>query len=57
LYEGNGSGLVGPGRALSMSYFVKDGGEEPELAGIYLIGPTGRRSGSAYAWRTSSAIM
>ncbi|WP_294261822.1 AraD1 family protein [uncultured Sphingomonas sp.] len=40
-YKGDGSQLVGPGEALSMPGFAKDGGEEPELAGIYLIGPDG----------------
>ncbi|HCB75607.1 MAG TPA: FAH family protein [Sphingomonas bacterium] len=40
-YKGDGSQLVGPGEALSMPSFAKDGGEEPELAGIYLIGPDG----------------
>ena len=40
-YKGDGSGLVGPGQPLSMPDFAKDGGEEPELAGIYLIGPNG----------------
>ena len=36
-YKGDGSQLVGPGEALTMPSFAKDGGEEPELAGIYLI--------------------
>jgi hypothetical protein len=40
-YKGNGSGLVGPGQPLTMPAFAQDGGEEPELAGIYLIGPNG----------------
>ncbi len=40
-YKGDGSGLVGPGDALTMPDFARDGGEEPELAGIYLIGPDG----------------
>jgi len=40
-YKGDGSQLVGPGDALTMPHFAKDGGEEPELAGIYLIGPDG----------------
>ena len=40
-YKGDGSGLVGPGRPLTMPDFALDGGEEPELAGIYLIGPDG----------------
>lgn len=40
-YKGDGSGLVAPGAALTMPAFAQDGGEEPELAGIYLIGPDG----------------
>ncbi len=40
-YKGDGSQLVGPGDALEMPAFAQDGGEEPELAGIYLIGPDG----------------
>jgi len=40
-YKGNGAQLVAPGAALTMPAFAQDGGEEPELAGIYLIGPDG----------------
>jgi hypothetical protein len=40
-FKGDGSGLVGPGGALTSPAFAQDGGEEPELAGIYLIGPDG----------------
>ena len=40
-YKGDGSQLVGPGQPLAMPAFAQDGGEEPELAGIYLIGPDG----------------
>ena len=40
-YKGDGSGLIGPGEPLTMPDFAEDGGEEPELAGIYLIGPDG----------------
>jgi hypothetical protein len=40
-WKGDGSQLVGPGQPLAMPAFAKDGGEEPELAGIYLIGPDG----------------
>nr|NUR37432.1 FAH family protein [Sphingomonas sp.] len=38
-YKGDGSQLVPPGQPLAMPSFAQDGGEEPELAGIYLIGP------------------
>jgi len=41
-YKGDGTQLVGPGEALTMPGFAQDGGEEPELAGIYLIGPDGQ---------------
>ncbi|MBO9519360.1 MAG: FAH family protein [Porphyrobacter sp.] len=40
-YKGNGTHLVGPAKPLMMPSFARDGGEEPELAGIYLIGPDG----------------
>jgi len=40
-YKGDGSQIIGPGDSLSMPQFAQDGGEEPELAGIYLIGPDG----------------
>jgi hypothetical protein len=40
-YKGDGSQLVAPGQPLAMPDFAADGGEEPELAGIYLIGPDG----------------
>lgn len=40
-YKGNGFGLVGPGQPLTSPSFAKDGGEEPELAGIYVIGDDG----------------
>ena len=38
-YKGDGSQLVGPGDPLLIPSYAQDGGEEPELAGIYLIGP------------------
>lgn len=40
-YKGDGLQIVAPGEPLSMPHFAQDGGEEPELAGIYLIGPDG----------------
>jgi hypothetical protein len=40
-YKGNGVQLVGPEIPLEMPAFAQDGGEEPELAGIYLNGPDG----------------
>ncbi|MDE1917908.1 MAG: FAH family protein [Sphingomonadales bacterium] len=40
-YKGNGTGIVAPGQPFAMPAFAQDGGEEPELAGIYLIGRDG----------------
>ena len=40
-YKGNGHAAVAPGTALTAPGFAEDGGEEPEIAGIYLIGPDG----------------
>ncbi|MCA1196965.1 FAH family protein [Sphingomonas sp. R647] len=40
-YKGDGAHLVGISAPLTMPAFAQDGGEEPELAGIYLIGPDG----------------
>jgi len=40
-YKGNGTCAVAPGAALVSPGFAEDGGEEPEIAGIYLIGPDG----------------
>lgn len=40
-YKGDGQQLVGPGQPLTSPSFAKDGGEEPEIAGVYLIGPDG----------------
>jgi hypothetical protein len=40
-YKGDGTHLAGPGEPLTRPRFASDGGEEPELAGVYLIGPDG----------------
>lgn len=40
-YKGNGTQAVAPGAALVSPAFARDGGEEPEIAGIYVIGPDG----------------
>ena len=37
-YKGDGSILVAPGESLTMPSFAEDGGEEPEIAGVYLVG-------------------
>src|SRR5205085_1788112 len=41
-YKGDGSCIVGSGSPLSSPAFALDGGEEPEIAGIYLIDDQGR---------------
>ncbi|MDE2050443.1 MAG: FAH family protein [Gammaproteobacteria bacterium] len=50
-YKGDGSSVVGTGAALELPEFALDGGEEPEIAGIYLIDPRGepRRLGFCLA--------
>ncbi|MCJ2187192.1 AraD1 family protein [Novosphingobium beihaiensis] len=40
-YKGDGSQLVGPSEPFTMPSFAQDGGEEPEVAGIYIIGEDG----------------
>jgi hypothetical protein len=41
-YKGDGSGLVATGAPLTSPDFALDGGEEPEIAGIYVIDDQGR---------------
>lgn len=41
-YKGDGSVVVNPGAALPSPSFALDAGEEPELVGIYRIGPDGQ---------------
>ena len=40
-YKGDGSCLVAPGGMLSAPDFARDAGEEPEIAGVYLINADG----------------
>jgi hypothetical protein len=40
-YKGNGYGAAAPGSALVSPSFALDGGEEPEMAGIYVIAKDG----------------
>lgn len=40
-YKGDGDSIVPTGQAIPSPAFALDGGEEPEIAGIYLIGPDG----------------
>jgi hypothetical protein len=49
-YKGDGSSIALPEGELGMPGFAQDGGEEPEVAGIYLIGPDGT------PWRLGFAL-
>ena len=40
-YKGDGRSIVAPEKPLGSPAFALDGSEEPELAGIYVIGPDG----------------
>lgn len=40
-YKGNGFTATPPGHPLTAPGFAEDGGEEPEMAGIYVIAPDG----------------
>jgi hypothetical protein len=40
-YKGDGSWLVRPGEPLELPAYALDGGEEPELVGLYVIADTG----------------
>lgn len=48
-YKGDGSIVAASGQALSMPDFSLDGGEEPEVAGLYLIGDDGQPYRVGYA--------
>ncbi len=50
-YKGNGYTVVAPGQPIPSPAFAKDAGEEPEIAGIYVIDADGqpRRLGFAIA--------
>jgi len=58
-YKGNGTQVVSPGAALTSPSFADDGGEEPEIAGIYVISRDGRpfRLGFAVANEFSDHVM
>ena len=58
-YKGNGHAAIAPGAALTAPGFAEDGGEEPEIAGVYLIGPTGQpfRIGWALANEFSDHVV
>ena len=40
-YKGDGSWVVAPYRPIPSPFFALDHGEEPEIAGLYVIGPEG----------------
>ena len=40
-YKGDGGSVVAPESAFASPSFAQDGGEEPEIVGLYLIGPDG----------------
>jgi hypothetical protein len=48
-YKGDGDCLVGTGEPLTMPDFALDGGEEPEIAAIYLIDDAGQPVRLGYA--------
>ncbi|QRX81481.1 AraD1 family protein [Glaciimonas sp. PAMC28666] len=48
-YKGDGSIVRVSGEALTMPHFALDGGEEPEIAGLYLIGADGSPYRLGYA--------
>jgi hypothetical protein len=58
-YKGNGAILKGHGQPLTVPSYADDGGEEPELAGIYIVDKTGRpyRIGLSTANEFSDHVM
>ncbi|MBD1554796.1 AraD1 family protein [Pseudomonas typographi] len=48
-FKGDGDSVVRPGADLPMPEFAEDGGEEPELAGLYVIGNDGQPYRLGYA--------
>ncbi len=58
-YKGNGNAVAAPGAPLLSPAFADDGGEEPEVAGIYLIGDDGTafRIGFALSNEFSDHVM
>lgn len=58
-YKGNGSLLRAHGNPLDIPAYANDGGEEPEIAGIYLVDDTGnpRRIGFCTANEFSDHVM
>jgi hypothetical protein len=58
-YKGDGSIVVRPGQAFPVPPFAQDAGEEPEIAGLYVIGPDGtpHRLGFALGNEFSDHVM
>lgn len=58
-YKGNGSLLRAHGEPLLIPSYGNDGGEEPEIAGLYIVGPGGQpwRIGFATANEFSDHVM
>ncbi|BEV17188.1 FAH family protein [Herbaspirillum sp. DW155] len=58
-YKGDGSCIVAPGQPLPRPDFATDGGEEPEIVGLYLIDDEGcpRRLGFAIGNEFSDHVM
>ncbi len=58
-YKGDGSCVVAPGAALSMPSFAQDGGEEPEICGLYIVAADGTpcRIGFALGNEFSDHVM
>ncbi len=49
-FKGDGSCVAAPGQPLVLPSFALDGGEEPEMTGLYMIGPDGT------PWRLGFAV-
>ncbi|MFO1049588.1 MAG: AraD1 family protein [Geminicoccaceae bacterium] len=49
-FKGDGAVVAAPGKPLESPSFALDGGEEPEIVGLYLIGPDGQ------PWRVGFAL-
>lgn len=58
-FKGTGAHLVCPGHALEVPSFSLDAGEEPEIAGLYVVGDDGgvRRVGFALGNELSDHVM
>ena len=58
-YKGDGSWVAAPYQTLTCPAFALDGGEEPEIAGVYIIGPEGNpyRLGFALGNEFSDHVM